>query len=167
MKNGSHNQPIEALESRVLLSTAYTVTNLGGIVGDSINDANQVAGYVSVPDPLGTFDLIQRPALWSNGKLIEFAPPGAQGQAQQINAAGDVVGYTYDTKYHGFLYHNGVFRALGDLPGVTANDLSIGTLANGINDHGVIVGQADDASGSHAVVFGKNGIPHIIPGGAN
>ena len=59
----------EPLESRVLLSTAYIVSDLGDMQGVGINDSNQVAGFITAPDSS------YRPALWSNGKLIEFGPP--------------------------------------------------------------------------------------------
>src|SRR5437588_343220 len=93
MRKRLHNQPVESLESRVLLSTAYAV-----------NDASTV------------------PA-------------------------------------DGFFYHRGQLHTLGLLPGGD----HCGALA--INNHGLIVGEADDQDGiEHAVVF-KNGVPHVVPGG--
>jgi len=74
------------MEARVLLSTAYAVTDLGGIHGLSVNNSNQVAVYV---DKGGG---VTRPAVWSNGKLTLIPAPGDSGQAQGIDDAGDVVG---------------------------------------------------------------------------
>src|SRR5205807_412880 len=111
-----------------------------------------------------------RPALWSRGKVIDLGTSDSNdGQATQVNAAGDVVGYqSVITEFFndastvpadGFFYHRGQLHTLGLLPGGD----HCGALA--INNHGLIVGEADDQDGiEHAVVF-KNGVPHVVPGG--
>src|SRR5438105_4199147 len=156
---------VESLERRALLSTAYAVTDLNGFFGNSLNDAGQIAGYVKTAS--GT----TRPALWSRGKIIDLGTAYSNdGQATQVSAGGDVVGYesSFTSQFTdpptllegGFVYHRGVLHTLGLLPGGDSS----GALA--INNNGLIVGEADGSDFlEHAVVF-RNGKPQVLPGGA-
>ncbi len=74
---------------------------------------------------------------WINGQpqLIGSLPGDVKGFARAINAAGQVVGYSYSStnKSHAFVWENGVISDLG-----FASDVI--SFATGINDSGQIVG---------------------------
>src|SRR5207249_10877493 len=78
--------------------------------------------------------------LWEDGKMRDLGTlPGYNlSQAQAINDAGQVVGFSGDPSMgglgHAFLWDNGTMRDLGTLPGY---DYSI---ALGINNDGRVVG---------------------------
>ena len=92
-----------------------------------INDKQQMVGRSS----RGGF-------LYSNGKFTDIIAPGAspgEPSALGINVKGNVVGwYLLGTTVHGFLRDtHGRFTAI-DVPGASVTE------ADGINDHGEIVG---------------------------
>jgi probable HAF family extracellular repeat protein len=106
-------------------TAAYGIDDAGDIVGTYSND--NVTGH--------GFTLI-------NGVYTTVDPPGAvEAAVSGINNNGQMVGFYTDTNSitHGFLLQNGTFTTL-DSPyaGVAA------TLAWGINDKAVIVGQTID-----------------------
>ena len=70
-------------------------------------------------------------------------------EAYGINDNGQIVGYSFDASYHGFLYSNGAYTTLND-----PSAGSSGTFAVGINDTGQIVGSYFDAnSRNHGFLY--------------
>ena len=83
----------------------------------------------------------------NNGTWTTLTYSGASGTfAYGINAAGEVVGFYYDSSgdSHGFLYNTGTYTPLND---PSAGGGADGTIATGINDSGQIVGYYLDGSG--------------------
>jgi len=115
----------------------------------SQNDMAQSAGYYSTnvagtnPDHPYVFD--------ETGLTYElfFLPGSVQAQATGINNAGNVCGFTVDSKgvNHGWLQLGGTVRIL-NFPNST------GTQALGLNNAGQVVGSYTDASGNgHGFVY--------------
>jgi probable HAF family extracellular repeat protein len=123
---------------------------LGGqsSVGVAINGRGQVAVEASAP-PFGTTHAF----LWSNGDLRDLGTLGGSFSVPRgIDRLGGVVGYADAPQggLRGFLWRGGVMTDLGVLVEHGLN----GSRANDINDHGLIVGGSDVASGGfHAVVW--------------
>ena len=76
-------------------------------------------------------------------------PNGTSTSCFGINAFGDVVGFygVLNSFSNGFIYANGVFTDV-IVPTATA-----GTIAYGINDSGLVVGQFSDSNGTHGFLF--------------
>jgi probable HAF family extracellular repeat protein len=145
----------EALERRVLLSSTYTVTDLGalGIDGSGgsgsyatgINAGGQVVGYTTTSGgPIHAF-------LWFAGKMKDLGTlGGTRSKALGVNGSGDVVGYSYNStgREDAFLYSGGAMQDLGTLGGGTG-------VANGINNAGQITGYAypSDNKQFHAFIY--------------
>jgi probable HAF family extracellular repeat protein len=171
---------VEALEVRCLLS--YTVTDLGTLGGPSsgatgINNRGQVVGGAYLPcncmtDPflwwngvlgnLGDFgqgganyanainDLAQvvgqsagHVFLWSRG--LGMMNLGFTGDGYHINNLGQIVGQVTPVS-HAFLWKDGNMQDLGTLGGG-------GSAATGINDAGLVVGQASGPNFLHAFAW--------------
>jgi uncharacterized membrane protein len=82
--------------------------------------------------------------LLSKGNFTTIDVPGASDTfANGINPKGDIVGTYFQSCFpcstHGFLLSNGVFTTI-DFPGALSNTVIVGTLLNGINAEGDIVG---------------------------
>jgi probable HAF family extracellular repeat protein len=79
---------------------------------------------------------------------------GDYSSAQDINAVGQVVGYSYTAsdKQHAFLWQNGKMRDLGAL-----GERSGESAAEDINDWGQVVGWSDAASGGYHAFLWQNG----------
>ena len=110
--------------------------NAGVVVGSIYLGGNSYEGYI---DNNGVVTILQDPA--STSSITR--PYG-------INNAGNVVG-SYDNQ-HGFLYHNGTYTTFDDPLGVN------GTVAQGINDNGLIVGFYADANNKHHGFIDNGGV---------
>jgi formylglycine-generating enzyme len=102
------------------LYTNGTMTDLGAIPGDTysfatgISDNGTVVGY-SGSDYYGNGPT--HAFIYSNGSMTSLGTfAGSKSQATGINASGQVVGFTFASKYgdeYGFLYTNGTLTNLG------------------------------------------------------
>ncbi len=117
---------IERIEPRLLLTTVYSVTDLGSLGGGGtivagINDAGQIVGGSNTPDG------VQHPFLYSGGRMIDLGIPAGvpEATAVAINARGDVLikGVTPidSTPSDGdlesaYLYSQGTVTNLGNFP---------------------------------------------------
>jgi probable HAF family extracellular repeat protein len=120
------------------LDTGGKMTDLGLLPGEGgiftaasgINNSNQVVGS---GDNAASEE---RAFLYSNGKMTDIGTLGGpQAAAYAINNVGQIVGWaqTSSDATHAFLYSNGKMTDLGAY--------NIDTVAEAINDSGVIVGQ--------------------------
>lgn len=124
-----------------------TMIDLGSLEGSGgyscaygINDNTQVVG-VSV------FSGANRGFLWEGGVMTDLgdlAEGTGNTRAYAINNLGQVVGESWQdsSASHAFVWQNGAMSDLGVLPGAN------GSLAEGINDSGVVVGTSYTADGS-------------------
>jgi probable HAF family extracellular repeat protein len=111
----------------------------GGTYAFGINNAGQVVGIYNGVDGQHGF-------LYSNGSYTNIDDPLGETHAYGINNIGQIVGEYFDSSggAHGFLYSRGAYTTLND-PSATN-----GTVANGINGEGQIVGNgflADPTTG--------------------
>jgi len=157
---GSRQAVVWALgQTHVLGTLGYAES-----VAMDINDAGVVAGFAqTVPDGSSSLagggsknELRQRAFQWFDGTLTWLGPSeGANTVARAVNRYGHVAGSVQqpDGTYRAFLHSNGVLTVLGG--SVTHAH------AMDVNDHGVVVGQANfPASGpthSHGFVY-RNGV---------
>lgn len=94
---------------------------------NAISDNGTIVGLAIVEDAL-------RPVVWKDGQpLVLPLSPWAEGSANDINNAGDIVGY--DDELGAVMWTNGALIALGAH--------TIGSLANGLNQRGQIVGNIE------------------------
>jgi len=112
-----------------------------------INDRETIVGAYRINPP-------RHALVIRNGKYLPLAPKSVLGgvnfsEAFKINSRGDVVGDYDDGSTHGFLLHKGELITL-DFPGADQ------TLALGINDSGVVVGEWDllDSNGNLTAYHG-------------
>ena len=134
-------------------SQIYTVSNLGPMVANGLNNAGTVVGDSGLF--MGVFRL--GPALFSSGgQTIRMGTlPGSAASglgssgASAVNNSGQIVGISGKSPGDaGFLYSNGAMTDLGVLPGMTY------TYAQGINDFGQICGFSYPAIGEpHAFLY--------------
>jgi probable HAF family extracellular repeat protein len=109
----------------------------------AINELGDVVGFAG-EDEAGS---ITHAFLWTAARGIEFLNdvPGDNSNATAINIRGEVVGYyvAANGALHGFIWdrENGL-RDLNDLK--QSSYTNVLTLANDINDFGVITGRATD-----------------------
>ncbi|MCX5891291.1 MAG: HAF repeat-containing protein [Deltaproteobacteria bacterium] len=116
-------------------STAYAISTTGLVAGKS-----EISSTLTIP-PTHAF-------LWKSGVGMQDlgtlpAPYNVESQAYGVNAAGQVVGYSYPASGppHAFLYSGGVMYDLNNL----VNNLPQGVVfqyAYGINDRGQIIANA-------------------------
>jgi uncharacterized membrane protein len=116
----------------------YTTLNIPGALNSAANGINDQGAIVGV---FNTDLELARAFLLFKGKFTPFNFPGAVSTvASDINNHSQIVG-SYAAPFtggHGFVVHNGVFHSIDapQPPGDTQ------TQANGINNFGVIVGNA-------------------------
>ena len=108
----------------------------------AINDSGQVVGY-SEQRECPPFCTTNRAILYSESTGMKdlgmpLESPNYSGKASDINASGQVVGYSG----HAYLYSGGQWQNLGTLPG------GLSSLAYGINDSGQVVGRSDTTEGT-------------------
>lgn len=153
---------VELLETRVLLSAIYSVTDLsalspqGDFLGAAINDTGQVAGSASGADRR------THAYLYRNGTMIDLGtlyPAGTSGAstASAINTAGDVAGNAGGPNgSHAFLYKNGVVQDLGALDFPNGYNFSA---ALSVNASDQVVGKstANNHPQTHAFLY-SNGV---------
>ncbi len=128
-----------------------------GIAGYStahaINNSGQVAGCSAVAQYAVDFTLFHV-FLYGDGQMHDLGtPPGNRtGCAYGLNNSGQVVG---QGDAYAFLYSDGVMRELGALGGG-------GSLAADINDHGQVVGYAENASRDrHAFLYSEGAMTDL------
>ncbi len=138
------------------LSDPGEMKDLGTLDGDSlsqaygINDSGQVVGLSELNSQNGFAD---HAFIWSNGTMQSI--PASNGltpfRAYAINNAGQVVGValTASSAVHAYRLSHGTLTDFGTLTNLGRN-----SFANGINEAGVVVGNADvSASGSSSHAF--------------
>lgn len=137
--------------SGAVSATQYAVTDLGGMAGYvstsgiAINELGQVAGIATNAQGLTqafVYDSVH--GLVGLGTL-----GGSSSQALGINDAGQVVGFAQVAtgSSHAFLYGTNGMKDL--TPGSTTD-----SMASGINNNGVIVGQTGDSVGTFSASGG-------------
>lgn len=146
----------------------YNITDLGAVPGQKVskgyalNALGQAAGVSETP-----YGAIA--TLFSNGKASSLGTLEALDVAiaTAINRSGQVVGYepfssTANNTFHAFLYSNGSMKDIH-----SASLFPSGTIAEGINGSGVVVGQGQLTSSSfHAFVYANGKMVDIGPPGA-
>jgi probable HAF family extracellular repeat protein len=147
----------------------YNIADLGAVPGQKVskgyalNDLGQAAGVSE--NPSGAIA-----TLFSNGKALSLGTlePGFDAAiATAINGSGQVVGYepfssTPNNTSHAFLYSNGSMKDIH-----SASLFPAGTMAEGINGFGEVVGQGNLTSWSfHAFVYSNGRMVDIGPPGA-
>jgi len=109
-----------------------------------VNDAGVVVGVSHVPVTLALHAF-----RYAGGSMQDLGTLGGSGSgAIAIDESGRIAGWSYvsgDTAYHAFSYQDGVMQDLGSLGG--------NSVANDINNAGVIVGDSSLASGGSARAF--------------
>ncbi len=128
-------------QTYVWTSTTNTYRFLGSLGGyfsrpTALNDSGVVVGS-STDDRYGDHAFVADPAV-DGGRMRDLGtlPGDAASGANGINAAGDVVGYSYGAHDRAFLWRHDD-PALTDLGHPTGDNQ---TRATDINDHGVVVG---------------------------
>ena len=139
---------------------SYTLTDLGIHGGDSdaptnlvyrLNDCGQVTGYRAES---GRRD---GPFIWENGAIRLLGTRGNSfGEALGINNRGEVVGATdiddAEDLFHAFLWRDGSLRDLG------AFGPEEWSIANAINDAGVVVGEGSTPDGGQRAFRWEEGV---------
>jgi probable HAF family extracellular repeat protein len=120
--------------------TASDINNRGQVVGIGQQTPSREQAYV-----------------WQNGTTTYLPTLGGWlNDAQAINDRGQIVGHStldgWDIPYHATLWSKGSVTDLGMLPGAPA-DWGIGSLANGINNRGDVVGGSQNADGDLRAVL--------------
>jgi probable HAF family extracellular repeat protein len=117
--------------------------NYSSAVGVALNNAGQVAVSLTTPTVgLPPFRAGRYTPAIGTIDLGSFQT-GGTSQAEDINAAGQVVGAAQNSVNRAFLYTDGVGMVnLGALPGDSTGE------ASGINDAGVVVGRSFNATSS-------------------
>jgi probable HAF family extracellular repeat protein len=125
-------------------SEAVDINNRSQIVGGYLASSSQ--DRAGEPPHAGTY----RGFIYDHGSYTTISVPSSSGEFTTptgINDLGQVVGYYRDgtNAYRGFIYSNGVYTTIDDPNGQIA--YGTGTVLNGINDQGQIVGYATRLSG--------------------
>ncbi|MCL4196262.1 MAG: DUF3466 family protein [Phycisphaerales bacterium] len=121
---------------------------------EDMNSTGEVVGWATYEGG-GSFDA--RAFLWRNGEMIDLGTFGGDwAEAEAINEVGQVVGYARspDDKAWAFIWEDGEMRHLEGLHPTRNHQ------AYGINNNGIVVGYAWDASEfglKHAVLWHEDG----------
>jgi probable HAF family extracellular repeat protein len=142
------------------LYSGGSMLNLGGAnsYGFGINDLGQEVGYSGFWGP-------QRATLWNGGSAVNLGTLGGGSMALGINNSGQIVGWSCladNSTYHAFLYSGGAMTDLQTSfgPGTSG--------ANGINDHGQIVGSASvNGNPEHAFLLSDGTVTDLGSLGGN
>jgi probable HAF family extracellular repeat protein len=151
-----------------LLAQSFNVTDLGAVAGERVsagyglNGLGQAAGVSSNPNG----DIA---TLFSGGQALSLGTlePLDISVATAINSNGEVVGYEPfssdpNNTFHAWLYLNG---ALKDIH--SAALFPAGTMAEGINTSGAVVGQGSlTRSSFHAFLYANGQMVDLGPPGA-
>lgn len=129
-------------DERAFVADKYSLVNLGTLGGSvsraiAINGSGVITGYSFTADGLGRCFVSH-----GNG-MVDIGPLASTDNCKPtaINDAGQIVGAVYNSSgSHAFLYDGRQFHDLGALGGNTS-------VANGINQLGQVVGQAQMANG--------------------
>jgi probable HAF family extracellular repeat protein len=152
---------VERVEGRCLLSD-YSITRLdplpNGTSSYALGMNNATAGH---PVQVVGYSLegnTQRPVLWQNGGApvdLGTLPGATYGEADAINDAGMVVGYSFTNTpnvRHAVLWQNGTITDLGTLPGDTESDAFF------VSSSGQVLGASYAPNGpSHSFLW-QNGV---------
>jgi probable HAF family extracellular repeat protein len=139
----------DGLAQHAFLWEDGVMTNLGVLPGmedsraHAINGPGQVVGFSSLFDP-ETTDEVSRSFLYSGGVMTDLNVPGQNSAAEDINDAGQIVGWTTAGNGGAYIYEDGVVTDLNTL--IPAGSGLRLTAAKGINNAGQIVGIARDAA---------------------
>ena len=126
--------------ARAVVWNGTTATNLGTLGGlqslaQGINDAGQIVGWSFLSD--GSL----RATLWQNGTIVNLGSGANFSYATAINNKGQVVGAsTGPVNPRAYLWDQGTMTNLGAIGGGDS-------VAFGINDQGIVVGQYDLLTG--------------------
>ncbi|SFH34424.1 PEP-CTERM protein-sorting domain-containing protein [Nitrosospira sp. Nsp14] len=151
------DRPDPQLAPHAIVWNGTTATDLGTLGGTSswayaINDAGQVAGGAYFPG-----DANGHAILWNGSTLKDLGTlGGGSSEAFAINDSGQVTGWaaTTDGAQHAALWNGTTVTDLNSfLDTSTVNAGWVLTVANGINDHGWIVGDAHNS---------KSGVDHAF-----
>ncbi len=148
------NLPADRTVNFTKAITRYTITDLGALiagpqsVGWDVNNAGQATGWSN----RGSTATNYRPYFYNNGVITNLAPlgTGTNALAISMNESGRIVGYSelapqapggaFSGQIHGYFSDNGgVLKDIGTFGGPSSQ-------AWGVNDNGVVVGQAQNAS---------------------
>jgi probable HAF family extracellular repeat protein len=123
------------------------ITRLGGLPGSSTTQAIAVNNNgLAVGFSISATDFNEHAVEFVNGKVTDLNVPGEtnnDASAKAVNDSGVIVGG--DGNGHAFAFVNGHSVDLNSL--IPAGSGATLTIANGINNNGVIVGDATTASG--------------------
>ena len=144
-------------EATTVAQTQYSITDLGFIIPVGLNNQGQVVGTL--------IQGMSGPGLWDNGNLIPLGSQGpGGGAAMDINENGQVVGqegnfaFVWNDNNHNGQSDPGEMVLLGTFGGNQS-------VANAINDAGVIVGWAETSLNvRHAFQWSGGVMADIHPG---
>jgi probable HAF family extracellular repeat protein len=159
-----------ALMASASISSAqnYNITDLGAVAGEKVsngyglNDAGQAVGVSSSPSgAIAT--------LFSSGKALNLGTlePLDVSVATAINASGEAAGYEPfssdpNNTFHAWLYINGSLKDIH-----SPSLFPAGTIAEGINASGEVVGEGELTSDSfHAFLYSNGQMVDLGPPGA-
>jgi probable HAF family extracellular repeat protein len=122
----------------------------------TINDRGEVVG---VSSGFSSNQGVVRAVSWQSGRIKDIGTLGGlHSTANGLNNKGVVVGWAdlSDQSTAAFLWHNGVMRNLGSLPGSTIMP-GTGGQATAVNESGQVVGSSLNSKGEMHAVIWENG----------
>jgi probable HAF family extracellular repeat protein len=146
----------EGIGQHAFLWEDGVMTDLGVLPGmedsraHAINGLGQVVGFSSIFDP-ETTDEVSRSFLYAGGVMTDLGVPGTYSAAEDINDAGQVVGWMAGGVSRAYLYEGGVVTDLNTLVPI-GSGLTL-SVATGINNAGQIVGYAFGGGRYHAFLL--------------